>query len=358
MPTWGEVLAEINQTAQLLQAAGSPAASAFDVVRRKYLGLAAARTNRPTILCATAWLSNPNAPAPLVSVSDDDMLGFMEAVHGLSGPNLDLIFHSPGGSAGAAEQIVKYLRTKFDHIRIIVPHMAMSAATMIASAADEIVMGKHSFLGPIDPQLIVQTALGPRSVPAQAILEQFERALKEATDPVKLRVWAPMLTQYGPDLLVTCQNAAALSETLVSRWLKSYMFKGQADAEQKGEAIAHWLADHSLFKTHARPISRDELLARGVMISSPEQNQAEQDLFLSIHHAAAHTFSGTQAVKLIENNLGKAYVRTASILQPVQIIQSPVPTPPTPTRPASPATPTGFWRRIWYRLFKGRLIIS
>jgi ClpP class serine protease len=41
----------------------------------------------------------------------------------------------------------------------------MSAATMVACAANQIVMGKHSFLGPIDPQLILQTALGNRLVP-------------------------------------------------------------------------------------------------------------------------------------------------------------------------------------------------
>jgi len=272
-------------------------------------------------------------------MSDDDMLGFMEAVHGLTGPNLDLMLHSPGGSASAAEQIVKYLRTKFDHIRIIVPHMAMSAATMISCAADQIVMGKHSFLGPIDPQLIIQTALGPRSVPAQAILEQFERALREASDPIKLRVWAPMLTQYGPDLLVTCQNAARLSEDLVSEWLKLYMFRGQADGEAKGKAIAHWLSDHAEFKTHARPISRDDLLAKGLNIDSLERDQTEQDLFLSIHHAAAHTFNGTPAVKIIENNLGKAYVRMMNVLQPVQFIQAPMPPQPPAPSPAAPPAP-------------------
>ena len=278
MPTWGEVGAEINSTAQLLQAQANPV-SPFDVVRRKYLGLVAAHTGRPLILYATAWLSNPNAPAQLVSVTDDDMLGFMETVHGLPGPSLDLILHSPGGTSSAAEQIVKYLRTKFDHIRIVVPHMAMSAATMIACAADQIVMGKHSFLGPIDPQLIVQTALGVRSVPAQAILEQFERALQDAADPVKLRAWAPMLAQYGPDLLITCQNAANLSEDLVSEWLESYMFKGQANAQTNGKAIAHWLSDHGAFKTHARPISRSELLAKGLNISSLEQIKSNKTFF-------------------------------------------------------------------------------
>lgn len=336
MPTWGEILTEINQTAQLLQAQSASPSLSFDIVRRKYLGLVAAHTHRPTIIYATAWLSNPNAPAPFVSVADEDMLGFMETIHGLPGPNLDLILHSPGGSGSAAEQIVKYLRTKFDHIRIIVPHMAMSAATMIACAADQIVMGKHSFLGPIDPQFIMQTALGPRSVPAQAILEQFERALRDATDPVKLRVWAPMLAQYGPDLLVTCQNAAKLSEELVSEWLKSYMFRGQADGEAKGKAIARWLSDHNTFKTHARPISRDELLAKGLSgIHSLEQDQVEQDLFLSVHHATAHTFTNSATVKIIENNLGKAYVR--SVLPPVQIMQGPIPAPKQPPVPSTAA---------------------
>jgi hypothetical protein len=354
MPSWGEILTDINATAQLLQAQGIANVNPFDAVRRKYLGLLAAHTHRPTILYATAWLSNPNAPALLVSVAEDDMLGFMEAVHGLAGPNLDLVLHSPGGSASAAEQIVKYLRTKFDHIRIIVPHMAMSAATMIACAADQILMGNHSFLGPIDPQLIVQTALGPRSVPAQAILEQFERALRDAADPVRLRVWAPMLTQYGPDLLVTCQNAAKLSEELVSEWLESYMFKGQADGEAKGKAIAHWLSDHNEFKTHARPISRDELLTKGLAIRSLEQNQPEQDLFLSVHHATAHTFNGTQCVKIIENNLGKAYVRIAQAFP--MIVQAPMPMqPPAPVpQPTAPVPPASFWKRLVRRLLGSR----
>ncbi len=344
MPTWGEILTEINSAAQFLQS--QPVAqhiNPFDAVRRKYLGLAAAQTKRSTIVYATAWQQNPSAPAPLITVADEDMLGFMEAVHGLPGPNLDLILHSPGGSGTAAEQIVKYLRTKFDHIRIIVPHMAMSAATMIATASDQILMGKHSFLGPIDPQVIMQTALGPRSIAAQAILEQFERAQREAVDPAKLRVWAPMLAQYGPDLLVSCQNAAALSENLVSNWLRQYMFKGDPDASAKGAAIAQWLSDHNQFKTHARPLGRDELLAKGLKIASLEQNQTEQDLFLSIHHAVSHTFTNTQAVKLIENNLGKAYVRAVSAVQPMILQAPPMAFPPVPKWPAQR-------KPLWQRL--------
>lgn len=55
-----------------------------------------------------------------------------------------MIIHSPGGSAEATEALVKYLRAKFQHIRVIIPYGAMSAPTMLACPADIIVMGKHS----------------------------------------------------------------------------------------------------------------------------------------------------------------------------------------------------------------------
>ena len=290
------------------------------------------------------------------------MHALMEAVHGLEGPNLDLILHSPGGSAGAAEAVVKYLRSKFDHIRIIVPHMAMSAATMISCAANEIIMARHSFLGPIDPQLLMQTGLGPRYVPAQAILDQFQRALQDAADPVKLRVWAPMLSQYGPDLLVTCQNQVALSEQLVSEWLENYMFSGQPNANTQASAIASWLSAHNVFLTHARPIPRDVLTARGLIIRDLESNQKEQDAFLSVYHAAAHTFSATPCVKIVENHLGKAFMKMniAGLTQQIQLMPvapAPAPSPPAPSAPApaAPAAPSGgrgllsWGRGLWSR---------
>ena len=99
---------------------------------------------------------------------------------------------------------------------------------MIACAADVIVLGKHSFLGPIDPQVTVSTKLGQRMIPAQAILDQFELAKRECQDPRKLGAWLPMLDQYGPDLLVQCDNASKLSEQLVRGWLEHYMFNTTA----------------------------------------------------------------------------------------------------------------------------------
>src|SRR3982075_3531487 len=66
---------------------------------------------------------------------------------------LDLVLHTPGGLVLAALQIAKAVRDHKSKVTVFVPHYAMSGGTLIALAADEIVMCTHSVLGPIDPQL-------------------------------------------------------------------------------------------------------------------------------------------------------------------------------------------------------------
>jgi len=133
----------------------------------------------------------------------------------------------------------------------------MSAACMIACAADEIVHGKHSFLGPTDPQIIIPTPLDSRLAPAQAILDQFGKAKKESSDPGKLSAWLPMLQQYGPDLLVQCRSALDMSEALVESWLENYMFKDTYEESKKAKKAVAWFANHKDFKSHSRHISRN-----------------------------------------------------------------------------------------------------
>jgi ClpP class serine protease len=66
---------------------------------------------------------------------------------------LDLVLHTPGGLVLAALQIAKAVREHKAKVTVFVPHYAMSGGTLIALAADEIIMCEHSVLGPIDPQL-------------------------------------------------------------------------------------------------------------------------------------------------------------------------------------------------------------
>lgn len=306
MPTWGQLLSELSDTAK------TQGPAVFDVVRRKYLALLEAHTKRNLILYASKW-TLPGSPPQFISITEEDIQGFMEVMAGLHTTPLDLILHSPGGSPEATEALVLYLRSKFCDIRVFVPHAARSAATMLACAANQIVMGKHSFLGPIDPQVQVLTRHGVQYVPAQAILEQFRMAQKECTSDAKnVGVWLPILDQYGPSLLVQCQHADDLAKVLVSEWLERYMFAGEDQAKEKASAAAAALSKHSEFKTHARHLGRETVRAYGLNVADLEVDQTLQDLVLSVFHVTTHTFNATPAVKIVENPWGALSSSTTS----------------------------------------------
>ena len=304
MPIWSDILAEIAKTER------PNGTRDFDRVRRKYLAEMHDRSGRNVILYASGWLQKPEVPPARVSIADDDVQGLMEAMDELDGDSLDLIVHSPGGSPETAEAIVGYVRSRFARLRVIVPHLAMSAATMIACAADEIVLGDHSSLGPIDPQFVLPTALGVRAVPAQSILEQVEQAIQDSENPAKIPAWIPMLDQYGPDLLVQCKAAVNMSKGLVETWLRDYMFKGEENGSRKAKSISAWLADHGNFGSHSRHISRSELRRKGLFVARLEDDHELRKSALSAYHATTHAFSGTPVVKIIENHKGEAFIQS------------------------------------------------
>lgn len=80
---------------------------------------------------------------------------------------IDLILHTPGGLVLASEQIARALIRRKGKVTVFIPHYAMSGGTLIALAADEIVIDKNAVLGPIDPQI--------GGYPAISILKAVER---------------------------------------------------------------------------------------------------------------------------------------------------------------------------------------
>ena len=300
MPYWDEVLELLAATAD---ENGTPD---FDRVRRLFLQLLSERTGRPTILYASSWIQKPEHFNQSL-VSDEDLHALMTVLSGLQGPNLDLIIHSPGGSVVSAEAFVHYLRQRFGHIRVFVPNLAMSAATMITCAADEIVMGQHSFLGPTDPQIPVNTPSGWQSVAAIDVLEQANRIRVSPYDPVENASWQSMLTQYGADIVRRCEQSVALAKELTQSWLTSYFLKHD---ESLAAETSRWLSHNEYWRSHGRHISRYTLADhRGLPIIRLEDDNVLQDIVLSIFHATTQTFTGTEVVKIVENHLGRAYIK-------------------------------------------------
>lgn len=308
MPTWGQFLQELG--AFSTQNPGQPLP--IDAFRRNELKRLAGLTGRPTVLYASRWVQGDGSPEK-IQVSFGDVQGFMEVLHSIKGPALDIILHSSGGSPTAAEAIIDYIRTRFEDVRILVPLGAMSAATMLACGANRIVMGKHSYLGPIDPQLILATPLGIRLAPAYGILQQFERARKEAGNQAQFSAWIPMLQQYGPNLLSECENAIRLSEELVKTWLAKWMFRDERYARRKAAKVARKLNAHDEHLAHGRFLNREVIKSIGLYVEDLEADQNVQDALLSVLHMTTHTFSlNVGAQKIIENHEGKAFVTFAS----------------------------------------------
>ena len=228
----------------------------------------------------------------------------MSTIHKMDrSKGLDLIIHTPGGDTAATESLVDYLRSMFGtNIRAIVPQLAMSGGTMVACACDRIVMGKHSSLGPIDPQY--------RGLPAHGVLEEFEQAYNEVkADQSKIPVWQPIIAKYTPTLIGECQKAIKWSESMVKEWLQTGMLRHRDDRAQVAESIVKELGDHALTLSHARHLSADKCNEIGLAVECLEENAALQDSVLSVHHACVHTLSSTEAFKIIENQLGVAFIQ-------------------------------------------------
>lgn len=299
MPNWSGVLKEIERQAR---AGAEKSSSAFDYVRRKYLKQLHKKTNRNVIAYYSAFLSKP--PVYGSELTDDDKNGFMMTIHHLDrSKGLDLFLHTPGGNVAAAESIVNYLHSMFGNdIRAIVPQISMSAGTMIACSCKSILMGLHSNLGPIDPQL--------NGIPAQGVLKEFQDAYAEiSADPGKLQVWQFILSKYSPTFIGQCQQAVDWAKDFVGTQLKSNMLAGVADKEAKADKIVSRLSDYTANKAHNRHIHMQDCIDLGLNIEKLEDDDELQDLVLTVHHCFMHTLGNTASIKIVENHLGAATVR-------------------------------------------------
>ena len=303
MASWSEILNEVNASSQ------GPSKN-LDGVRRKYLGQLADLTQRNVITFYSGWLQKLGTKSPYFSISDAVMPGLMSAVKGLDkSRGLDLILHTPGGEINPTEQIVFYLRKVFNgDIRAIVPHLAMSAGTMIALSCRSIVMGLHSNLGPIDPQV----AGGP----AHAILEEFRRIQEIFKDsPKEAKAWEPILQKYTPTLIGICEKAIKLSETMVRSWLVTGMFAEAKNPEASAKKVVSALGSHAQTLSHGRHITIDQALELDLNIEplEAEANRDLQDAVLSVHHCYNITFSMSPAVSIIENHIGSCFANMLPI---------------------------------------------
>lgn len=294
MPNRNEILNELNKDKNASQ----------DKIRRRYLKNLYNYTQNDTIIYFANFSPKiPNINSSAISINLDDISGFMTALSKLKGDTLDLIIHSPGGQAEATIQIVQYLRNKYKKIRAIIPQNAMSAATMLACACDEIIMGKESAIGPIDPQIAIPFQNSIMNMPAHSILKDFNKAKEDvAMNPALSNIWAPKLMQIPFGIFDFCVKSIEAAKTNVATWLDTYMFKN--DQIKRGNKIAEFLGNFDLHGSHGKPFNYEIAKDIGLKVSLLEEDQILQEKVLSLYHSCLLTFEYTNCVKIIENHNG------------------------------------------------------
>jgi ClpP class serine protease len=169
------------------------------------------------------------------------------------GVPINLIIHTPGGLVLAARQIAHALGNHEAKVTVFVPHYAMSGGTLIALAADEIVMDPNAVLGPVDPQL--------NEYPAASILKAVAQKDKNKVDDQTL-----ILADIS-------EKAIAQLKGVVRKILKDKM------SDDKAEGLAETLATGTW--THDYPLTYEELQNMGLPVSTemPQDVYTFMELF-------------------------------------------------------------------------------
>jgi len=153
---------------------------------------------------------------------------------------IDMVLHTPGGLVLAAEQIALALCRHSAKVTVFVPHYAMSGGTLIALAADEIVMDENAVLGPIDPQI--------GELPAASLLSVVEQKGADHIDDQTLV------------LVDVARKALAQMQLTVERILSKHLAPDRAKAMAELLTSGRW--------THDYPIGVDEARQLGLSVSA------------------------------------------------------------------------------------------
>lgn len=183
---------------------------------------------------------------------------------------VDLLVLSNGGDPIVSWRIISLLREKFDKISVLIPYTAYSAATLLALGADEIIIHPYGNLGPIDPQININTPQGIKTVGYEDIIKyvEFIRDIGITDQELIQKSFEKLTTEISPTTIGFAKRSSQLGLTMGEKLLATHM-----NDENKTKVISETL--NSKFYHHGYPLGRSEAKEIGLPIAESDSETEE-----------------------------------------------------------------------------------
>ena len=213
------------------------------------------------------------------------------------GGPLDVMLTTTGGDGEAAFRMASICRSEREDVRIIVPDSAYSAGTILALAADKILMSSSSTLGPIDPQILLPEK-GPFAwMSANAMVEAVDNLQKQAqANDYALRFAITMLGEIDAILYQTAKNAMDRTEPLVTGVFK---LRSNPPSDEQIQEIVEALQEYSI---HSATIHHQEAYDIGLPVEYVDPFSKQWAQFWRLHTRYVADYRIPKDVLVIEGH--------------------------------------------------------
>ena len=244
--------------------------------------------------------------APGTPIDRDDVMPFVDLLHPIEeGSDVDLLLHTGGGDIDATEKLATMLWARIGAsgtLRVVVPDMAKSAGTLLALAADAIVMSDSSDLGPIDPQRVEYRPDGTvRVLAIHHHLDAYAQCVKAVQDDPGDLAAQMMLNKFDPAEIESFKVIMDRARQLSDKHLKEGMFRVGGDGTYT--RITGDLIDTNRWLTHSQMIGHNEAEEIGLRIDYLSPSDPVWELIWRLHCLQRLTVGGGGPRKLFESDL-------------------------------------------------------
>lgn len=245
---------------------------------------------------------------PGISMEEEDFYIFRDMLQSVKKTDeIDVYIETPGGNGVTAEQIAKFLHSRFNRVNFVISGEAKSAGTILVMSGNEIYMTETGSLGPIDAQV----PIGRTIVSAYDYMEWIDLKMDEAAKNGVLNpVEATMIAQITPGEIQLVNHALEFAKDLVRQWLYEYKFESWNTTETRHEPVtdemkrkraeeaATELAKHSRWRTHGRSLGIEDLETIGIKVVNLEKTKEIAEIVYRIQFVCKLLQESTSIYKL------------------------------------------------------------